>query len=134
MRRLTICRHELDLQFNSNMFKLLLLPNIRMLGTIYRVCDTREKERVDIGVRKKFRMFCLLPWTAPNELVANLIGEVAKVMEGLAEAVEHKTICRRIGVRPNRDYILSLKTVIAVKHIPKQITRLIKLMYGEKCA
>jgi hypothetical protein len=101
-----------------------------MIGTIYRVCVSKEKEKVNVTVRKKFRMFCLLPWTAPNELIAWLIGDVAKVMEGLAKAVEHKTICRRISVRPDRDYILSLKTVTTVKHIPKQITRLIKLMYG----
>lgn len=104
-RQLAPLRHCLDMRFNVNLFKMLILPSVRLLGNVHRHANIKEKEKVEIHVRKRLRAFCLLPWTCPNEFVEMLIGSTQKVLNGLARATDHKINCRRAGMVPDRYYL-----------------------------
>ncbi len=75
-KKLAPCRYILDTRFNTDLFKMLVVPNVRMLGTVYRLADDNGKEKVENWVKRCYRTFCVLPWTSPNELVALLLGDV----------------------------------------------------------
>jgi hypothetical protein len=133
-RKLTPMRLELDLRFNARMFQTTIMPNMRMIGVIYTEANKGDKEKVEKQFRKCFRSFCCLPWTSPNELIAKLIGDVAVVLVGMAKVVEHKSNCRRLGIRKNYDLILWWKSQTTyAKFVPKKITELFREMYGRKC-
>jgi hypothetical protein len=110
---------------------MLVMPGIRMLGTMYKLAEAKDKELIEKNIRKNFRTFCTLPWTSPNELVDLLLGDIKVNLEGLATITDYKSACRLNHTVPNRDFTRSVKA--EVRDIPRIATRLIKLMYGNKC-
>jgi hypothetical protein len=74
-RKLTPCRMVMDTRFNVSLFRMLILPNIRMLGEVYRISEDSHKRKVISKLNRHFRSFCMLPWTCPDELVHLLIGD-----------------------------------------------------------
>ena len=73
-RRLAPLRHCLDIKFNVNLFKMLVLPSVRLLGCVYKHTGKKGKKKIETHVRRRLRGFCVLPWTCPNELINCLIG------------------------------------------------------------
>ena len=126
---------ELDLRFNTSLFKSLVLPNIRMIGVVYtQLTKNGDKEKVERQFRKSYRSFCCLPWTSPNELVEKMIGQVATVLESMAKVVEHKSNCRHRAIPIDLNLIRFWKSRnLTVKFVPRKITTLLKEMYGRKC-
>jgi hypothetical protein len=105
-----------------------------MLGTIHRLSGSADKLRIEVDIRKRLRMFCVLPWTCPNELTALLIGDSSAILDRLARVVEHKSNCRRAGFLPDWQYIQDMRIPCLKLHkVPRRLTRLIQLMYGQKC-
>jgi hypothetical protein len=102
----------MDTRFNVGLFRMLVLPNVRMLGEIYRIATATKQEKIVRRVNRHFRTFCLLPWTCPNELVELLIGRVDDHLRSLALAVDHKLICRRTGNTPDKLYLKSIKVTV----------------------
>jgi len=45
-RKMAPLRLKLDWKFNTNIFKTMLLPNIRLLGTIYKISNDNEKRKI----------------------------------------------------------------------------------------
>ncbi len=106
-----------------------------MLGTIHRISTPADKRIIEVDLRKRLRMFCVLPWTCPNELTALLIGDSTTILDRLARVVEHKANCRRTGQRPDWRYLQDLKAdSLKLRQTPRRLTRLIQLMYGQKCS
>lgn len=132
-RKLAPLRHRLDMRFNVNLFKMLVMPGVRLLGSIHRHTSTTGKNKIEVHVRKRLRSFCLLPWSCPNEFVEVLIGNTKMLLDGLARAVDHKANCRRAGMIPNSDYLNDLKLPKIHAYIPRRLTRLMQMMYGNLC-
>jgi hypothetical protein len=130
-RRLWLCRSELDLRFSANLFQM-LLPAVRMLGTLHQQLPG-EQGRIEVEVRRQFRTFCLLPWTCPNELVAIFLGDTGDLLRGIARSAEHKSTCRRNGVPLGRTLLRPTPSIL-VRNVPRKLARLIKAMWGAKCA
>lgn len=130
--KLSPLRRHLDLRFNVSLFKMLIMPGIRLLGCVYKDTSITEQKKIEINMRRRVRSFCLLPWTSPNELTEVLVGDTAKIMDGLAKAVDYKRRCRQIGCLPRKEDMRVLKQPIR-SHIPRRLTRLVQMMYGSKC-
>ena len=75
----------------------------------------------------------MLPWTCPNELVALLIGDVGKLLQGVAASADHRSNCRRNGLSINSQLLQSIRITPLAKTIPRKLSRLIKAMWGRKC-
>lgn len=131
-RRLWICRSELDLRFATNLFRLLLMPAIRMLASVHQQLPL-DREAVEKDVRRQFRTFCLLPWTSPNELVELLLGNVGVLLQGVAASADHRSLCRRNGLPLDRQLLRSLRVSPVARHVPRKLARLVKVMWGGCC-
>lgn len=91
------------------MYKMLVLPAVRMLGSVYDLVDGNEKTTVERSVRRWYRSFCTLPWTTPNDLVDLLLGNVRDILNGLHATTAYKSVCRSNRTLPDKDYLASFK-------------------------
>jgi hypothetical protein len=133
-RKLAPLRLLLDLRLNVNLFRTIILPGMRMLGSIHRLGKPKIKDKIEKDVRRRLRMFAMLPWTSPNELVGMLIGDTSELLGCMARAVDHKSDCRRAGLKPDWLYLKRQHpSILRLKHVPRRITRLLQIMYGKKC-
>ena len=123
----------MDTKFNTDLFKLLVLPGMRMIGAVYKLADEGEKQKIEGCIRRNYRTFCTFPWTTPNDLVDLLLGNVAESLKRMAETVDYKLTCRSNRTYPDRQFLNDKKVRSEIKDSPRIATRLIKTMYGCKC-
>ena len=65
-RKFYALRKQGNIKFNINIFKIFILPNIKMLATLYNETNPRNKGKILVILRRKIRDFCLLPRNSPN--------------------------------------------------------------------
>ena len=123
----------MDLRFNKNLFNLLIMPNVRMIGSVYQEGSQREREKVQACFKKMFRSFCLLPWSTPHLTLEKIIGNVDDILINLSRAVDHKSISRHCRVGRDAGYLYHLKGKQQTRFLPPQLTKLLRVMYGRKC-
>ena len=56
--RLTGVRKRGDLRTNINLFKVLLMPRIRMVFCFYDLLAQNQQENIQLHIRKWFKLFC----------------------------------------------------------------------------
>lgn len=97
-RKLRALRAKRMLRLNINLFKVLVMPWVRMGATNMVLGLAGERLRFMRTVRRWFREFCGLPRGTPNTVVRWLLGD----LEGMFEEVQARAEMKDKGNRGER--------------------------------
>ena len=80
IRKLTPFRINASAKFNNNMFKILIVPQYRLIGALWEIISAAERARVETSLRVRFKQFMLLPKSTPNDVVHMMTGSMENLV------------------------------------------------------
>ena len=116
VKKLAIFRLDGSLKLLNNLFKMFILPQVRLSANLWNKITTKQQERYCMFIRKFYRLFTGLPFNTPNELIQMLINPSSPVP--------------LITKSPS---FFNEVSNLRVTQIPKQFRKLTQMMCPKKC-
>ena len=88
--KLTPIRLLKDLRLNSNLYKIFILPLIRMSFGVVNHLSNNETRRFITFIKKSVKKFSYLPMNTPNRILDKIFGNIADKIMKLNEESKRK--------------------------------------------
>ena len=85
--KLASIRIKGDLKTCLNLFKVLILPRMRMVCCYFDLVTDKQRQDIISFIRKTFKRFCCLPRTCSNEVVDAMLGDLSNCINRLTVIV-----------------------------------------------
>lgn len=79
-----------NLRVNINLFKLLIMPYVKMSAINVTLGNSTDRMMLLREVRKWMKYFCILPKTTPNKIVKQLFGDVGIYLDQVLDTANKK--------------------------------------------
>lgn len=76
------------LRVNINLFKMLVMPRVRMAAINLKACYATQKKEFIQMVKREFKRWCWLPKNTENKAVRILLGDLEGLFEGVVQEAD----------------------------------------------
>lgn len=129
--RLYCIRRINSLKANINLFRVLIVPNIRMVAACYDFQPQHTQDTIQRTIRVELKKFCLLPQGMENELVEAIFGNIHDSLNTIASNSQLKLYLRMNGIITDAKRIVSPASKVKIA-LPPKLNKIIRRIYSYK--